>query len=829
MRRIPDLHRGQRVGQRNSRPAAGLELLEPRQLLSSVAAGSPVPFYNLTGALLPTALPPEMAGQPLQGTLSLAVKNAGNLVLPPSQQVTIKFIAHGTSGDVTLGTSKAQNVSKLKAGDTKTFTFDLKKAASVPAGDYTIEALITPTPVLTESSTNDNLVTTTAAHKTIALHVIMPDITGTLGISTLPGAILSTSQNPVPGALTVLVKNDGRIALPDHEQITLQIKAHNTTTGKDYVLNSNPGQKFLVSGLGIGQSIAIAPNLHFTGKTLPAGIYQFEALITPVQALPERDTTNNLVTLNAAGEAVTLTSLATAVADLTGIFANSTVKSTPNATIGNLNIKLTNTGTAAIVGTQPVSFTITAQLEGGGPTIQLATASQNFSVKNLKVGQSATFVVTVNDGILAAGTYDLLAGITATGLNGPTSDNIVSQNKAGNAVTVTSTNQSLTLGTDGIVDLTNLSTVLNNFGAANSTWTSANFDGSSTINLTDLAAILNNFGNLTAASPSNATITGGNSITLLPVNPANGTLVVDPGTGTTNLNGGSTTISGTGAGILNLGGSNTTIETVSISAFSTLFTSNGTSLSQVTMDNASATSVSTDGQSNQTLPFDAATLSNSNGTVQFSNLTLGGAPANVDLTATLAASSKLTIQGTVSGTQYTITFTPGATAGAGTVTVNGGMYWNYTVTNSDPGTLAVTLNPTLIGLPGGTSGVLTINSGIFDLSNNKLILTSQDPSSGKATFTTYPVTSGSIAVVYQSSGDGNVDGRVDLTDLSTVLKNFGTTTSAWTTGNFDGSATIDLTDLAAILNKFGLSNPGSSGTPTASGSSPTSDNTTPAT
>jgi hypothetical protein len=54
-------------------------------------------------------------------------------------------------------------------------------------------------------------------------------------------------------------------------------------------------------------------------------------------------------------------------------------------------------------------------------------------------------------------------------------------------------------------------------------------------------------------------------------------------------------------------------------------------------------------------------------------------------------------------------------------------------------------------------------------------------------------------------GDANLDGHVDLTDLSAVLNNFGTATSNWTNGNFDGAATVDLTDLSDVLNNFGAS------------------------
>ncbi|MGN6370318.1 MAG: glycosyl hydrolase family 28 protein [Phycisphaerae bacterium] len=70
-------------------------------------------------------------------------------------------------------------------------------------------------------------------------------------------------------------------------------------------------------------------------------------------------------------------------------------------------------------------------------------------------------------------------------------------------------------------------------------------------------------------------------------------------------------------------------------------------------------------------------------------------------------------------------------------------------------------------------------------------------------------------------GDASGDGKVDLTDLSIVLNNFGKTTPARSLGNFDNSPTIDLTDLSFVLNNMGLSYPNGGlapGAPTATAS-----------
>ncbi|MGN6370575.1 MAG: beta strand repeat-containing protein [Phycisphaerae bacterium] len=103
--------------------------------------------------------------------------------------------------------------------------------------------------------------------------------------------------------------------------------------------------------------------------------------------------------------------------------------------------------------------------------------------------------------------------------------------------------------------------------------------------------------------------------------------------------------------------------------------------------------------------------------------------------------------------------------------------------------------------PGITSAFVAGNASQFGIAvaDNALLHFS--------TFAGQSVNDNSILIAPELLGDTNLDNKIDLTDLSTVLNHFGTATAAWTDGNFDGASTINLTDLSYVLNHFGTSNP----------------------
>ncbi len=126
-------------------------------------------------------------------------------------------------------------------------------------------------------------------------------------------------------------------------------------------------------------------------------------------------------------------------------------------------------------------------------------------------------------------------------------------------------------------------------------------------------------------------------------------------------------------------------------------------------------------------------------------------------------------------------------------------------TTQNKSTLLPTLeNQALFGRshPGGLFSSTAPSTMAVAVADNALL--------NKTTFGGQPVDTNSLLVSPELLGDTDFSGKVDLTDLSTVLNNFGSITPAWTSGNFDGAATIDLTDLSDVLNNFGASNPNAS-------------------
>ena len=60
-------------------------------------------------------------------------------------------------------------------------------------------------------------------------------------------------------------------------------------------------------------------------------------------------------------------------------------------------------------------------------------------------------------------------------------------------------------------------------------------------------------------------------------------------------------------------------------------------------------------------------------------------------------------------------------------------------------------------------------------------------------------------------GDANLDGKVDINDLTIVLANYGQTGATWAQGEFTGSGAVDINDLTIVLANYNQSAGASAG------------------
>jgi hypothetical protein len=265
----------------------------------SVIQGLP----DLTGTISDTLPPAIVANATVNGSVTVVVKNQGNVLAPVNQPVRIQIIAHNTdtSQDITLATSGTLSLGTLTAGASKSFAIPINYTSGLAAGNYTLEAQITPITPLLENSTTNNLVTLNAAGQPLTVLAASPfnDLSGTFGASTLPTA--NTAGTALSGRIYVNVTNNGNQTLPSGQTVQVALVAH--TASGDVALKTVTVSLSLLAP-GATKAILLTVSLP---AGLPAGTYALQATISDVPTLAESDLTNNLVTLNGSENPILLT------------------------------------------------------------------------------------------------------------------------------------------------------------------------------------------------------------------------------------------------------------------------------------------------------------------------------------------------------------------------------------------------------------------------------------------------------------------------------------------------------------------------------------------
>jgi hypothetical protein len=173
------------------------------------------------------------------------------------------------------------------------------------------------------------------------------------------------------------------------------------------------------------------------------------------------------------------------------------------------------------------------------------------------------------------------------------------------------------------------------------------------------------------------------------------------------------------------------------------------------------------------------------------------------------AGTKLTISGTLSGTG-------GLTlAGPGTTALSGAGNSVTSLSIGSGSTLDITNTSLAINFGSGADPIAAIKSSIISGYNSGAWTGAGIVSSIAAANTADAIgyldasdaggTSGQVLIQLAVIGDTNLDGTVNLTDLLTLLNNYGQTSADWSQGDFNYDSSVNLTDLLGLLNNYGQS------------------------
>lgn len=267
---------------------------------------------NLAGDLVSSKLPTAIiAREPISGSIVVRVRNVGNQQLPAGQQIKLTVQTRNlvTNEVITLTTSAPFSVSGMAGHTSMLFTVPVNKAKGLPAANYGYEVVIKPVQALAQSNTADDVISKTTGGTRLGLRVSQPDISATLGNSTLPKTITVGSPTNKSGTIGVVIKNAGTAALPADEKVKIAIIAHPTGGGSDITLLA-AGAQYSVASLAASGNTTIAVPVSFNGTKFTAGNYTVEAQVMLVSAVPESNTGNNLATVNASNLSIGLTATA---------------------------------------------------------------------------------------------------------------------------------------------------------------------------------------------------------------------------------------------------------------------------------------------------------------------------------------------------------------------------------------------------------------------------------------------------------------------------------------------------------------------------------------
>ncbi|HVT79379.1 MAG TPA: choice-of-anchor D domain-containing protein [Phycisphaerae bacterium] len=407
---------------------------DPKHSDFSFAVRGDVAFtdFNVAVGNVKVPVAPATSDGKTTFTVPVTVTNTGGLAVSGTNSFAdIQVFLHNTAtGDETLVTTLAHQSLKGISTGSKTFNVKTTLPLGLSAGTYTFVATVNAAQTIPETNpiTTTPLINNSAA-SVASVNVLqgVADLHGNLVSETFVPAVLNDTG--FKGKLTFSISNEGNVALPSTQKVSVEIRAHNGTN--DVVLQTISNISVAKLKAGATKNVTVSVN---DVDGLPTGTYTLQAFITPTPGILTDNTGNNLISQTASGQSFSLIS-GPAFVNLTGVLGKSSLKTRPAdaALHGTLQVTVTNSGNEKLSSTQKI------RLELFADEIPLGTGPL-LSVGSLAPGASKTFTAVINvPAGLSAGSYILQAQIDTSPDANETSlvDNLISENSLGNNVSLT--------------------------------------------------------------------------------------------------------------------------------------------------------------------------------------------------------------------------------------------------------------------------------------------------------------------------------------------------------------------------------------------------------
>jgi len=406
-------------------------------------------FVDLAGSFGTVTVPESVvAGVPVTGHVPVIVTNLGNVAVPAGQHVDIHVTAEPTDGGGAHRLAERLNYSVGNLGPdgaTRKRLVWVNLQEGLPAGTYEIVAEILPVEPLDEedSQPGNNTVTEDAdgERPTISSDVAHVDLVPTFGQRTdIPEECVSGDGTPF--YLSVVVTNEGNVALPYGQTVNIDIAARRLWGPDDGSedIHVTTWEDRSVSELGpdgyrtIGRSVYLPPGMA-------EDWYEFVVHVDADERIEERDEENNVLVSD------DWVDVEWGFVDLTGHFIDVGL---PTAVIPGdpireyVQVAVENQGSVPLPRGQRVDVVMEAvPTDPVGSPIRLGEKTGVWVGQLAAEGGATSAWITVDlPGGLPANTYDLRAVITpvppVNEHDQPSGNNTVTRDAHGNECTLVS-------------------------------------------------------------------------------------------------------------------------------------------------------------------------------------------------------------------------------------------------------------------------------------------------------------------------------------------------------------------------------------------------------